>query len=59
MDMTDEAGRLVEWKMGSESARSGATRKDSMEEEAELPPNKREDGVVGIGGAGLKLFLAG
>lgn len=59
MDMTAEAGRLVEWKMGSESARSGATRKGSMEEEAELPPNKWEDGVVGIGGAGLKLFLAG
>lgn len=59
MDMTAEAGRLVEWKMGLELARSGATRKGSVEEEAELPPNKREDGVVGIGGAGLNLFLAG
>lgn len=40
-------------------ARSGATREGSVEEEAELAPNKQEDGMVGIGGAGLNLFLDG
>lgn len=41
-------------------ARSGATTEGSMEEEAELALNKKwEDGMVGIGGAGLNLFLDG
>lgn len=40
-------------------ARSGATREGSVEEEAELAPNKQKDGMVGIGGAGLNLFLDG
>lgn len=40
-------------------ARSGATREGSLEEEAGLAPNKQEDGMVGIGGAGLNLFLDG
>lgn len=41
-------------------ARSGATTEGSVEEEAELVLNKKwEDGMVGIGGAGLNLFLDG
>lgn len=55
-----EAERLVELKMGVGLARSGVTREGSVEEKPELVLNKKwEDGMVGIGGAGLNLFLDG
>lgn len=60
MDVTVEAGGSgTEDKVGAE--RSGATRGGSVEEELDLAPPKKkwEDGMVGIGGTGLNLFLDG